>query len=300
MDSRPPIPRLTRASRPARPRLAQGQPWPHSARARRGAALLAFLALGCALPAAAAQYSVLIQGNAAGEMTVDREAETLRVTFSFNDRGRGPELTSTIRLDAQGLPVEVTTTGNEYFKGAVDETFRREDGRATWRNRGESGDAAVASPAFYVSFDGTPLEVGLLAAALLRHDGPSLDLLPAGSARRGAVDDRLVRRDGEERRVRRVEVEGLGFAPETVWLDEDGTFFAAISGWFSVIAAGWEGRRRQRQDPDPRPLRHARPLRAGGRPAQHRRRRHQRARPRQHARPRRHGSNCRRSSTPAR
>jgi imidazolonepropionase-like amidohydrolase len=42
------------------------------------------------------------------------------------------------------------------------------------------------------------------------------------------------------RQVTAYEVTGLGFEPETVWLDVDGSFFASVSSWQSFIREGWE------------------------------------------------------------
>jgi hypothetical protein len=35
-------------------------------------------------------------------------------------------------------------------------------------------------------------------------------------------------------------VTGLDFTPSPIWLNPDNSFFAFVSGWFSVIPEGWE------------------------------------------------------------
>jgi len=45
---------------------------------------------------------------------------------------------------------------------------------------------------------------------------------------------------GNSRRVTPYEVSGLGFSPGIVWLDDDGSFFASVDSWVSVIREGWE------------------------------------------------------------
>jgi hypothetical protein len=84
-------------------------------------------------------------------MTVRREGEEEVWRFTFNDRGRGPDLTTRLTLDEAGLPVSVETTGHDYLKAPVEETFALEGGRARWRGPNESGERTVDAPAFYLS-----------------------------------------------------------------------------------------------------------------------------------------------------
>ena len=64
------------------------------------------------------KYTVVIAGNNAGFQTTTTAADgTREYAYEFNDRGRGPKLTSIIRLDAAGIPVSIDTTGNDYLKG---------------------------------------------------------------------------------------------------------------------------------------------------------------------------------------
>jgi len=45
--------------------------------------------------------------------------------------------------------------------------------------------------------------------------------------------------NGLSRTVVQYAISGLDFTPDPVWLDQDGTFFASIAGWFVVIRDGW-------------------------------------------------------------
>jgi hypothetical protein len=48
---------------------------------------------------------ILIQGNPAGSKTVKEESGgTVRVEYSYNDRGRGDHIIATWKLDAAGVP----------------------------------------------------------------------------------------------------------------------------------------------------------------------------------------------------
>ena len=86
---------------------------------------------------------ILIQGNKAGTQTVATQADgSVRSEYSFNDRGRGDHIVATWKLDAAGIPIEYSGTGNDYMKAAVEEHFALKDGKASWKNRTEEGDRA--------------------------------------------------------------------------------------------------------------------------------------------------------------
>jgi imidazolonepropionase-like amidohydrolase len=187
------------------------------------------------------RYAVLMMGQPAGtETSTVTPSGERQITFEFNDRGRGPRLASRITLGADGVPTLIETKGNDYYKGPVDEHFSLSGGRASWKNKAEHEERAVAGPAFYVSMDGSPEENALLAGALLAAPGGRLALLPGGEARIERVGELKVASKGQERTVTQYSISGLGFTPFPVWLDADRKLFASVSSWLSVIRAGWE------------------------------------------------------------
>jgi imidazolonepropionase-like amidohydrolase len=187
------------------------------------------------------RYTVLIMGNPAGVQTTrvgpDGEHE---FTFEYNDRGRGPKLHATIRLNERGLPVSLTASGNDYLKAEVQEEFTWSDSVARWQNNGERGERKLASPAFYLSLSGIPEELGLLAAALLEAEDQRLALLPEGEASLTRAGETFVGEGSRKRRVVAYEISGLSFTPVTVWMDEQNQLFAAVDSWLSVVREGWE------------------------------------------------------------
>ncbi len=202
---------------------------------------LAGLPAATAHAAPAPRSTVLIMGNVAGFQTVAVEADgALRVAFEFNDRGRGPKLDSRIVLGPGWIPTSIETTGNDYMKSAVDERFSTGPDGATWKNGAESGSLADAGQAFYLSLDGTPLEGGLLAQALLAARERRLPLLPAGEAALATAGPLEVTAGGRTRTVVLHEIENLAFTPSPVWLTPEGDFFAYVSEWFTLIDEGWE------------------------------------------------------------
>jgi len=217
---------------------------------RRAASLLPCLLaalLVVALPRGARaaeplRYTIILGGNVAGSQSVETVGKDhYRVHYEFNDRGRGPKIDGTYRLDSRGVPVAVTLDGVEYMKGSVAERFGLVRGRASWQNRGEKGSAAVTQPSFYVGFDGVPSEGAWLAAAALAAPGHRLALLPAGEVTAELVTTRTLHgAGGAAVEARYVELAGLAFSPSGVWIDADGQLVAEVSSWYSVVRDGFQ------------------------------------------------------------
>jgi imidazolonepropionase-like amidohydrolase len=186
-------------------------------------------------------FAFLLGGNRAGFQTVCALADgSLQVVFAFNDRGRGPSLTSRYRLDERGVPTSVATDGHDYLKGEVAESFESAAGRASWKNKVETGETQLEGPAFYVSQAGPPLELALLARALLASPEGRLPLLPQGEARIELLGARKVEAGGKSLTVTGSAVTGLGFQPSPVWLDERRELFAIVDDFTAAVPEGWE------------------------------------------------------------
>ena len=202
---------------------------------------LLMLVLSQATAAADIEYSVYLTGRPAGEASWSGPANgAYTFEYSYADRGRGPSLRTEIRVAADGILESLTTRGNDYFKGNVDERFERSGDAARWTNRTESGTSSQAA-GFYTSFDGGPQEVALLAAAAMRAPDQRLALLPAGSAQAEKLSQLTLEHDSQRREVTLYAVSGLDFEPSLVWLTQDGRMFASVSGWLTTIERGWEG-----------------------------------------------------------
>ena len=191
------------------------------------------------VPAGAVRYSLVLAGNRAGVMALWKTPDGARHNFfAFNDRGRGPRITTRIVLDRAGIPTEIDAAGNDYFKGPVDEHFRLASGEATWRNKAEKGEKQLGSPAFYV-----PIDAALsseMEAALLAAPGGRLPLLPEGEARIERTLDRTVEVGGKKQKATLYEETGLSFTSNPTWLAEDRSLFATGSDWSVLIREGAE------------------------------------------------------------
>ncbi len=201
-----------------------------------------FAALTAPVPTDTLHYVVLMQGNLAGTQTVWTAPDGRRnVRYEYNDRGRGPSLTATIRLGDGGVPVSVAVDGNDYFKGEVNEWFSIVDGVASWRNAGERDRRPVSGTPFYVTFASTPEDFAILVRALLASPDSALPLLPEGTARvrrSRQVEEVVVA--GGTRTLTYFTVEGLAFTPTGAWFDEAGEMVATLFGWLVVVRQGWE------------------------------------------------------------
>ncbi|PYJ11393.1 MAG: hypothetical protein DMF06_02990 [Verrucomicrobia bacterium] len=187
-------------------------------------------------PAAERTDKILIQGNPAGTQTVKEETGgAVRVEYSYNDRGRGDHIVATWKLDAAGVPIAYEGKGNDYMKAPVEERFEIKNGKASWKNRSEEGEQAVTGEAFYLPMSAPPEFSGVLARALLKAPNRKLPLLPASEA---SIEEAGKVNTGKTE-LTEYRIVGLGFSPQSIWLDRDGNA-SSVSGWFSVVPDGTE------------------------------------------------------------
>src|SRR5213595_498207 len=117
------------------------------------------------------KYTVIMAGHPAGTQTVTVSDTNRTIDFDYTDRGRGPK-THTVMS-----PGSMTTTGVDYLKAPINETFAN----GKWSNGAENG-ASANTKALYASMYGPPEENAAIARALLAAPDHKLALLPAGEA----------------------------------------------------------------------------------------------------------------------
>jgi imidazolonepropionase-like amidohydrolase len=184
-------------------------------------------------------FSTVTVGRHSGEGEIRIAADGSRAGhFTYNDRGRGPDIRTTSVFDASGALRRFRATGHDYLKAPVDERLDDAGGTLTWQSTSEHGQAAVGS-GFYIPLDEI-LDNGPLVQAMLRAPDHRVKLLPAGEAWIEDDTTREIAIAGTQRRLRRVAIAGFGFEPNLTWFDEDNEVFASVSPWFSVIRAGAE------------------------------------------------------------
>ncbi len=186
------------------------------------------------------RYTMLTMGKASGHMLIERPDPLTRVVhYEFNDRGRGPNLDGEYRVDERGLQRSLRIRGVSYMKSPVDESFHRDDTRAQWRNSAED-ESSDQLDAFYLSLEGTPEDLAMLARAALANSQQPLPLLPSGQAHVRKIGDTKVGSGKQRRRVALYAIEGLDMMPALIWLDGDQEMFASWSPWFSLVREGYE------------------------------------------------------------
>lgn len=187
--------------------------------------------------ASAAEYVVLTSGHPSGEMSVQAMPHGRSIRFTYNDRGRGPSVTSIIRFGRDLVPEAADIQGSDYYKRPVQEHLMRKVGAMRWRSATDSG--AATGSGFYWPVEETPEHLAMLARALLRRTPAEIDLLPAGRVRLEPASVRRAR--AGEREVRLFLLHGLGFAPRPLWLDDAGELVLAGDAWFVTVRRGFEG-----------------------------------------------------------
>jgi amidohydrolase family protein len=193
------------------------------------------------IPATADRYTVLVMGNLAGQQAAWTAPDgQLHIFFQFNDRGRGPETTSILKLNSNGRPIAESVRGKDYLKSEVNESYVLASGTARWKSSVEEGEKKLTAPAVYFSINGAPAELGILAQAALGNGG-RIALLPDGEATVERVAGLTLASTGRKKDVTLYAIAGLDFAPTYVWLDERRSFFACVNPWQTVIPEGWEG-----------------------------------------------------------
>jgi imidazolonepropionase-like amidohydrolase len=197
-------------------------------------------ALPSGIPSTARHYVVLLVGAPAGQQATWTTPDgALHIFYQYNDRGRGPAITSVLHLDSSGVPIAESVTGNNYLKSPVNEIYELKSASAQWQNEYEHGNRPLTAPAMYVATDPSPIETGLLVAAALHHAG-QLALLPEGEAHVLRVGNLTLESSSEKKRVTLYAVAGLDFSPTYIWLDDKAAFFASVDDWLSVLPDDWQ------------------------------------------------------------
>lgn len=194
------------------------------------------------IPKEAVLRMVLTDQTPAGQSAVWKSADgAIHEFFQFNDRGRGPRIYTTYRVDERGLLVFEESKGVDYMKSSVEERFSLAGGLAVWKNKSEDEKQANVHDKFYIDLNGGVEGGAILARALLTSkNGGKLPVLPSGEASIQKMLSIPIEGNGQKRRATLYEISGLGYTPNYLWLDDDRQFLASVPGWFSVIQHGFE------------------------------------------------------------
>ena len=183
-----------------------------------------------------------------GQDAVWKDADgTIHEFSQFNDRGRGPKTYTTYKLDADGVVIAEHTTGVNYMKNAIEETFSLSNGQAKWKNQSEDESVANAAGKYYIDLNGgAEASAQLLRAALKK--GGRIAILPSGQASVRKLQTIPVESGASKANVTLYEVTGLSLTPFYLWLDDSLRFFASTPGWLNTIRQGFESSAKKLQD----------------------------------------------------
>ena len=184
-------------------------------------------------------------GQRAGEQVVTLGDDGVtQVHCTYKNNGRGPDLTETYRVGADGTYADYAVKGASTFGALVDDRFERKDGKASWRSATEQGSVAVTGPALYVPLNSSFTFTSLAISALAGKSDASLPLLPSGALKMRKVEQMDVTAGGKTQSVQLMAMTGLGLSPSFAWATtgpKPRMFAFVIPGYFSVTEEGWHG-----------------------------------------------------------
>ena len=160
--------------------------------------------------------------------------------FEFNDRGRGPAVTSHSKTDSKSNIVLQEISGVDYFKTNVAESFEVKTGKALWKNKFENESVAYKGE-LYSNINGNPGEIELALKLLKNSTSKKINILPSGALSYSIAKEETVKDEKNNTlAVQLIAFTGLGGPPSYTWFTKDGNFFGSLSDWISIIQEGYE------------------------------------------------------------
>lgn len=160
--------------------------------------------------------------------------------FEFNDRGRGPSVTSHSKTDSKANIVLQEISGVDYFKTKVEERFEVKTGKASWKNKFEN-ESVVYKAELYSNINGNPGEIELALRILKNSASKKINILPSGTLSYSIAKEEIAKDvTNNSLAVQLIAFTGLGGPPTYTWFTKDGHFFGSLNEWISIIQEGYE------------------------------------------------------------
>lgn len=158
--------------------------------------------------------------------------------MSMSLRGWITETDETITTGRDGQPTRIAIRGFT-DEGDATEDYNVVNGIATWKTAVDAGSAPIGAKR-YNSYGGPWLATEREVAALVAAGSTGIDLLPGGHATLHIEGDSfIIRGPAGPKTLRLAFVDGWGFSPSAVWLDQDNRYFGS-AGSTSLLPAGFE------------------------------------------------------------
>ncbi len=188
------------------------------------------------------RHDFLTIGEKSGEQILTQNSDgSTTISFSYNDRGRGPETITRYTLDASGLPTKIKITGLNYSKSKIFENYSRNGNSASWDSNIEHGNTKQAENSFFWPVNRPPEFLAILARALLQNEDRKLAMLPNGTANIETLKKKIVKSEnGKVKNITLFAITGLGDAPSYIWLDEKLNLFGSDNDWFALTPEGFD------------------------------------------------------------
>jgi imidazolonepropionase-like amidohydrolase len=188
-----------------------------------------------------ARYVVLNHGRPAGEMIVASAGDSTTVRYWYVDRNRGPRSVARYRFGAQGevLAVETRGLGADFRVTGVTGGFEVQ-GDSVRIRAGTGWRMEARGRGTIVRTGGTPYDDLLLVRALLRVPARRAPTAQGDTIRLDVAAETTLTVAGRSARVRMAVLDGLGFSPTVLWLDEHEDLFASQAFWFVTVQEGAE------------------------------------------------------------
>ncbi|OAO01234.1 amidohydrolase [Sphingomonadales bacterium EhC05] len=196
---------------------------------------LAFAAITAPAFAETTEYRVYIQDRDTGHLIIDTDGSEASVDFDYKQNGRGPTIKEKVTLDATGAPLTWAVSGRTTFGNEVEESFSRNSDEARWTDL--SGPGALTGedmPLYYVTQNGSPFDIAILAKALLADADQSMPVAPTGIAKLAERDRRVVASEEGPVELITYELSGLSTTPTYITLDAAGDLVALPSPGFII------------------------------------------------------------------
>ncbi|MCA0210216.1 MAG: amidohydrolase family protein [Proteobacteria bacterium] len=211
------------------------------ATARAAASFLALSApwLIATSQAQTSEYRVYMQDRDIGHLTIDRDDNKASIDYDYKQNGRGPTIKEDVILDGKGAPVGWQISGSTTFGNTVQESFSRKASELQWTDLAGPGKLKGKDlPAYYVTQNGSPFDVAILAKALLADPDHAMSVAPAGTATLAERDRRTIPAGKDSLEAITYELSGLSTTPTYITLDAAGDLVALPSPGFIILRKG--------------------------------------------------------------
>ncbi len=187
------------------------------------------------------KFRLIFGGTDIGGMLVNRDAEKIKIDYSFSNNGRGASSKEVLKLSDAGLPIDWQITGKTVFGNEVNEQFSLQNKMASWKSSAESGSAKFDNNAIYIAQNSSPYALFIYAKALLEQPNQSLSALPSGELTITEVEQvKLTDINTMKVNATVYAINGIALDPSYIALDENQHLIAFLSPRAVVIREGFE------------------------------------------------------------